>query len=99
MNTEKIIKPKIMLTDAEMKLKRTEYGIQWRLKNKESIWTYRNDNTEKIAAYQRKYDNANRKEPAYIAQHKARQKRYRDKKKEIKRLLKVDKANAVVEEL
>ena len=100
MNTEKqIIKPKIILTDAEKKLKRTEYGIQWRLKNVESIKTYRKDNASKLATLQRKYDNAKRKDPEYIALHKARQKRCRDKKKELKRLLKVDKANAVVEEL
>jgi hypothetical protein len=76
------IAPKIVLTEAEKKLKRYEYGKKWRLENKESISKHRKENTSKMAAFQRKYDNEKRKDPVYIAQLKARQKRYLDKKKE-----------------
>jgi hypothetical protein len=87
MNNEKS-QPKIILTDAEKKAKQIEYCRQWRLNNKDRIAKYRKDNAPVLAAFQRKYDHAKRNDPAYKARLQARQKRYRDKKAEEKRLLK-----------
>ena len=90
MEIETIVKPTLVLTEAEKKLKRFEYGKQWRATNMEKIKTYRKENSQKLAAFQRKYDNAKRNDPAYRELHKARQKRCIDKKKEAKKTLEIE---------
>jgi hypothetical protein len=84
----KIKKIKIVLTDAEKKLKRSAYYKQYRLDNLDTINAKRKAKAPRMAELQRKYDNAKRKDPDYIEKLNARQKRYRDKLKNERVLLK-----------